>query len=72
MSVTDDELRRAHAIVVDVIARHSHKYMPLFEVLDDELRRREALARRLKNRLYAVESGNLSVRRRKKRIYLSG
>lgn len=72
VSVTDDELRRAHAIVVDVIARHSDKYMPLFEVLDDELRRREALARRLKNRLYAVESGNLSVRRRKKRIYLSG
>ena len=40
MAITDDQLRRARTIAAEVVATHSDRYVPLFEILDQELRRR--------------------------------
>lgn len=44
MSVSDEEVKRARDVVAELIATHSSKYLPLFEILDAEVKQRERRA----------------------------
>lgn len=41
MSVSDEQLKHAHALAAEVVASHNAIYAPVFDVLDAELQRRE-------------------------------
>jgi len=71
MAFTDEELKRARNILAQVVLTHDRKYLPLFEVLDTEVRRREESAARISEIARSVVPGR-SLRRRKRRKNLPG
>jgi len=44
LAFTEQELRDAHLILQQVVALHDEKYLPLLNILDGELHRRESAA----------------------------
>lgn len=68
MTVSDNLLKQAHAIAAEVVAIHSQRYIPLFEILDHELRRREECRARAVDSISQEQLMTRRAQRRKRRI----
>jgi len=64
MSVSDEKLEHAHALAAEIVATHSKRYAPLFEILDIELERRRS---RLATINQTASNARLSTQRAKRR-----
>ena len=64
MSVSDEKLENAHALAAEIVATHSKRYAPLFEILDIELERRRS---RLATINQTASNARLSTQRAKRR-----
>jgi len=64
MSVSDEKLEHARALAAEIVATHSPRYAPLFEILDDELERRKS---RLATINQTASHARLSIQRAKRR-----
>ena len=64
MSVSDEKLEHAHALAAEIVATHSKRYAPLFEILDNELERRRS---RLATIDQTASNARLSTQRAKRR-----
>jgi len=64
MSVSDEKLENAHALAAEIVATHSERYAPLFEILDIELERRKS---RLATINQTASNARLSTQRAKRR-----
>ena len=42
MSVSDQSLKRARDVAAEVVVAYDDKYFPLFEILEEEVKRRES------------------------------
>lgn len=67
MAVTDDQLRHARSVVAEIVATHDEKYAPLFEILDNEMKRRDARARAINQTIAKYDFEKLRAARRKRR-----
>lgn len=67
MGVTDEQVRHARNIIAEIVATHDEKYAPLFEILDNEVKRREARAQSIKKTIALTDIGKLRAARRKRR-----
>lgn len=53
--------------MAEIVATHDAKYAPLFEILDDEVKRREARARAIKRTVAVTDIDQLRAARRSNR-----
>jgi len=44
MEISDEDVRQARRILAEIVTTHDAKYASLFEILNDEVERREALS----------------------------
>lgn len=70
MDVSDEDVRQARRILAEIVTTHDAKYAPLFEILNDEVERREALSLAIekviaKSDLQEVRSARLARRRKR-------
>lgn len=71
-SPDDDALRRAHGVLAEAVIAHDERYWPLFEILDEELRKREARKKALAARFSHDDIMDLRARRRRRRTARPG
>ena len=72
LTITDDQLKRARAIAAEIITAHSDRYGPLFDLLDQELQRREKRRTLVRRCLTGTQLTRLRAQRRKRRRNLTG
>lgn len=71
MSITDSQLRTARDIAAEIVATHSQRYAPFFEILDAEIKKREKRLAEIKKLASENKITKRRAQRRKRRRNLS-
>ena len=72
MAVSDEKLKRARDVAAEIVATYDVKYAPYLDILNTEIKRREARADLIAQTLSAHDITELRARRRKRRKNLPG
>ena len=72
MAVSDDNLKRARDVAAEIVATYDVKYAPYLDILNTEIKRREARADLIAQTLSARDIIELRAQRRKRRKNLQG
>lgn len=71
MSISDSQLRTARDIAAEIVATHSKRYAPFFEILDAEIKKRETRLAEIKKLATDKRIIKRRAQRRKRRRNLS-
>lgn len=71
MAVSDETLKHARAIAAEIASTYDAKYMPIYEILDEEVKRRAASAEKVRLALSGTDLIKLRAKRQKRRRSLS-
>jgi len=67
MAVSDEQLRQARQVAAEIVATHDPKYAPYFEILDTEMKRRQARYQLIHETVANTDAAKLRAQRRKRR-----